>query len=122
MRIVRQHGVRIAAGTDNVRGSAPFAMMGKEAEYLVRFGLTPMQAIESVTRVGAEAIGAAARFGTVEGGKLADLILVDRDPCQDIGALQHVSWVMKEGVEIPIYPEWTCGAIRDGLVGAEGGA
>lgn len=122
MRIVRQHGVRIAAGTDNVRGSAPFAMMGKEAEYLVRFGLTPMQAIESVTRVGAEAIGAEARFGTVEVGKLADLILVDRDPSKDIGALQQVSWVMKEGVEIPIYPEWTCGAIRDGLVGAEGGA
>lgn len=58
----------------------------------------------------------------MEVGKLADLILVDRDPSKDIGALQQVLWVMKEGVEIPIYPEWTCGAIRDGLVGAEGGA
>ncbi|MDD5218947.1 MAG: amidohydrolase family protein [Candidatus Bipolaricaulis sp.] len=122
MRLVRKHGVRIAAGTDNVRGSAPFAMMGKEAEYLVRFGLTPMEAIESVTRVGAEAIGAEKRFGTVEVGKLADLILVDRDPIQDITALQHVSWVMKEGAEIPIYPEWTCGAVRDGLIGAGGRA
>jgi len=115
MDAVRRHGVKIAAGTDNVRDSAPFAMMAKEAEYLVRFGLSPMEAIESLTRIGAEAIGAEERFGTVQVGKLADLILVDRDPTSDITALQAVSWVMKEGAVVPIYPEWACGPIRDGL-------
>lgn len=116
MRIVREQGVRIAGGTDNVRGSAPFAMMAREAEYLVQSGLTPMEAVEAVTRVGAEAIGGEKLFGTVKVGKAADLILVDRDPTADIAALGEVSWVMKEGTVVPLYPEWRCGAVRDGLL------
>jgi imidazolonepropionase-like amidohydrolase len=117
MRIVREHKVRIAAGTDNVRASAPFVSMAEEAEYLVEFGLTPMEAIEAVTRVGAEAIGEEDRFGTVEPGKLADLILVDGDPLSEIAALKRVSWVMKEGVPVALHPEWRRRAVRDGLIG-----
>ena len=115
MRIVREQRVKIAAGTDNVRASAPFVAMAEEAGYLVEFGLTPMEAIEAVTRVGAEAIGAEDRFGTVVPGKLADLILVDGDPLAEIGALKQVSWVMKEGTPIPLYPEWQRRPVRDGL-------
>ena len=115
MRVVKKHRVRIAAGTDNVRASAPFVAMAEEAEYLVEFGLTPMEAIESVTRIGAEAIGAEDLFGTVEPGKSADLILVDGDPLDDITSLKRVSWVMKEGRPIALHSEWHRRAVRDGL-------
>jgi len=115
MRLMREHGVRIAAGTDNVRASAPFVAMADEAKYLVDFGLTPMEAIEAVTRVGAEAIGVEDQLGTVEAGKFADLILVDRDPLSDINVLKDVSWVMKGGCPIPQHPEWRTAAVRDGL-------
>jgi imidazolonepropionase-like amidohydrolase len=107
--------VRIAAGTDNVRSSSPFAVLAKEAPYLVRFGLSPMEAIESLTRHGAEAIGVEDDLGTIESGKLADLILVDRDPLSDVTALEEVSWVMKEGMVIPQHPEWIPRPVREGL-------
>lgn len=115
MKNAYRAGVRIAAGTDNVRSSSPFAVLAKEAPYLVRFGLSPMEAIESLTRRGAEAIGIENDLGTIEPGKLADLILVDRDPLADVTALEDVSWVMKEGMVIPRYPEWSPRPVREGL-------
>jgi len=115
MKIVRARDIRIAAGTDNVRASVPFAMLHKEIEYLTKYGLSPMEAIESATRMGAEAIGGQDDFGTVEAGKYADLIMVDRDPLKDITALGEVCWVMKEGNVIPLHPEWARRPIRDPL-------
>ena len=113
MEIVRARDIRIAAGTDNVRASVPFAMLHKEIEYLTQYGLSPTEAIESATRIGAEAIGGQNDFGTVQAGKFADLIMVDRDPIDDITALGEVCWVMKEGKVIPLHPEWTRRPIRD---------
>jgi len=113
MRACKEAGVRIAAGTDNVRASAPFAPLGREAPYLVRYGLSPMEAIESLTRKGAEVIGVENDLGTLEEGKLADLIMLDQDPVADVGALERVSWVMKDGVVIPLHPEWDLRAVRD---------
>jgi imidazolonepropionase-like amidohydrolase len=63
----------------------------------------------------ARAISAPGFLGTIEVGKAADLLLVDRDPVADITALGEVSWVMREGRVIPLHPEWRCGAVRDGL-------
>ena len=117
METVKRHGVRIAAGTDNVRASAPFAAMAYEAEYLVRYGLSPLEAIDSVTRAGAEAIGLASELGTVEPGKLADVFLVDGNPADEIGRLHDVAWVMKEGQPILRHPEWAVRPVRDGLGG-----
>jgi len=113
MAAAREAGVRIAAGTDNVRASAPFAPLAREAPYLVRYGLSPMEAIESLTRCGAEAIGVEDQVGTIEPGKLADLVLLDGDPLLDVGALEKVCWVMKDGMEIPLHPEWQLRAVRD---------
>ncbi len=115
MRHVREAGVRIAAGTDNVRSRSPFAVLAKEAPYLVRFGLTPMEAIESLTRVGAEAIGVTDDLGTVEVGKYADLILLERDPLEDVLALEEIAMVMKGGVVIPRHPEWEPRPVGQGL-------
>jgi imidazolonepropionase-like amidohydrolase len=74
-----------------------------------------MEAIESATRIGAEVLGLDDQLGTVETGKWADLILVDRDPLADIKALAGVAWVMQGGRVIPRSPEWDRRPIRDPL-------
>jgi imidazolonepropionase-like amidohydrolase len=57
-----------------------------------------MQAIVSATRISAEVLGWADRIGTIQPGKLADLIAVAQDPLQDVTALERVRFVMKDGV------------------------
>jgi imidazolonepropionase-like amidohydrolase len=102
---VLKRGIPIGAGSDMVSWQNIYAALPEEVAYLVHYGCTPMQAIEAATRVGAEALGQGDSLGTVETGKYADLILVDRDPLQDITALQEVSWVMKGGRRVPFAPE-----------------
>jgi len=93
-------GVKIVMGTD--AGGFPWTDPNlnetKEFKYYVDYGMTPMQAIQSGTSVGAEMLGWSDRLGTVEAGKLADLVAVTGDPLADIGELEHVRFVMKEGV------------------------
>jgi len=113
IELVRSKGIRIAAGTDFVMADRPWALLPEEMAYLTKLGLSNAEAIESATRVGAEVLGKADEFGTVEAGKLADLILVDRDPLVDITAMTEVSWVMKEGAIIPRSPEWVRRPIKD---------
>lgn len=113
IELVRSKGIRIAAGTDFVMADHPWALVPEEMAYLTKLGLSNMEAIESATRIGAEALGKADEFGTVEAGKLADLILVDRNPLQDITAMTDVSWVMKEGKVIPRSPEWARRPIKE---------
>jgi imidazolonepropionase-like amidohydrolase len=106
MELVRSKGVRIGAGTDDVFSETPFALLPEEMEWMTRYGMTNMEVIESATRVGAEALGVEHALGTVEAGKYADLILVGRDPLEDIAVFKDVSWVMKEGDVVPMSPEW----------------
>jgi imidazolonepropionase-like amidohydrolase len=93
-------GVKIVMGTD--AGGFPWTDPNlnevKEFKYYVDYGMTPMQAIRSGTTVGAEMLGWSDRLGSVEAGKLADLVAVSGDPLADIGELEHVRFVMKEGV------------------------
>jgi imidazolonepropionase-like amidohydrolase len=111
--LAREYGVRMAAGTDFVMSDFPWALLPEEMVYLTQLGLTPMEAIESATRIGAEALGLEKDLGTIEPGKWADLILVDANPLDDITALAHVSWVMKAGQVIPRSPEWDRRPIQD---------
>ncbi len=104
--LLLSRGIRLAAGTDNVIASEGFAVLHKELEMMTRMGLSNMQAIQAATKHGAEVIGAGDQFGTVQRGKFADLILVDRDPLEDITAMNEVSWVMKEGFIVPMLPLW----------------
>jgi len=113
MRLVREHGVTIAAGTDFVLADQPWCLLPEEAEWLVRLGLSPHEAIVAATRGGARSLGMEDRLGTIEPGKWADLILVDRDPTEEIAALKDVSWVMQDGRAIPRSPEWDRRPIRD---------
>jgi imidazolonepropionase-like amidohydrolase len=86
-------GVRFACGTDSVHGRMPF-----ELQTLVRFGVSPQDALLAGTRWGAEACRVNGEVGTLEVGKRADLIAVDGDPLKDVAALERVSLVMKDGV------------------------
>ena len=87
--------MKIAAGSD-FGGYAQSENAG-EIEALHRAGMTPMQAIQAATRVGAELLGWQDRIGTVEPGKLADLVAVPGDPLADLSALRRVQFVMLGG-------------------------
>lgn len=90
-------GIKIVLGTD--AGGFPWTEVNeaKEFEYYVDYGMTPIQAIRSATVVPAEMLGWSDRLGTIEAGKLADIVAVPGDPLSDIKELQHVKFVMKEG-------------------------
>jgi imidazolonepropionase-like amidohydrolase len=113
MKLVRSKKVRIGTGTDNVFGDQMFAMLPEEIEWMTHYGMSNMEAIESATRIGAEAIGVEKSLGTVEAGKFADMIIVSEDPLKDITALKRVGWVMKGGETIPQHPEWRRRPIQD---------
>jgi imidazolonepropionase-like amidohydrolase len=113
MKLVRSKKMRIGTGTDNVFGDQMFAMLPEEIEWMTHYGMSNMEAIESATRIGAEAIGVEKSLGTVEAGKFADMIIVSEDPLKDITALKRVGWVMKGGEMIPQHPEWRRRPIQD---------
>jgi imidazolonepropionase-like amidohydrolase len=89
-------GVRIAYGTD-AGGYAWTENQAKELSYMVRYGMTPMQAIQSATTVAAALLDQEKDLGAVEAGKLADIVAVAGDPLQDISELERVRFVMKGG-------------------------
>jgi imidazolonepropionase-like amidohydrolase len=94
-------GVKVASGTD---AGTPFNRHGdnaKELELMVDAGLTPMDAIVCTTKNGAEVCGLSKRLGTIETGKLADIIVVNGDPSKEIRLLQNkqnIMLVMKDGI------------------------
>ena len=90
-------GVKISYGTD-AGGYAWTENQAKEFAYMVRYGMTPMQAIQSATSVAAALLGQEANFGSVEAGRFADIVAVKGDPLADISELERVSFVMKRGV------------------------
>ena len=90
-------GVKIALGTDAGGFAWDEINEAKEFDYMVRYGMTPMQSILAGTRVAAELLDMGDRIGTVEAGKLADLVAVPGDPLEDITAMERVSFVMKDG-------------------------
>jgi imidazolonepropionase-like amidohydrolase len=95
VQMARDIGIRIATGTDPVP-SQPKVMV-RECECLLGAGLAPMEVLIAATRTGAELLGMQDHLGTVEEGKIADLIVVDGNPMDDMKALESVRWVMQEG-------------------------
>jgi len=94
-RKAAQAGVKIAFGTD--AGVYPHGWNAKQFAYMVRYGLSAMQAIQSATVNAADLIGWGDRVGSLEPGKFADLIAVQGNPATDVTLLEHVQFVMKGG-------------------------
>jgi len=88
-------GVKMAFGTD--AGVCPYGTSGKQFAFMVKYGMTPMQAIQAATSNAADLLGHANEVGSIKAGKYADLIAVNGDPLKDISLLERVEFVMKEG-------------------------
>jgi imidazolonepropionase-like amidohydrolase len=98
-------GAKMAFGTD--AGVYPHGDNARQFYYIVKYGMTPAQAIRAATSNAADLIGMAKDVGTIEAGKYADIIAVDDDPFTDIRSLERVSFVMKGGV---VYKDTHAGA------------
>jgi imidazolonepropionase-like amidohydrolase len=88
-------GVKIAFGTDSA--VEPHGLDAREFALMVNNGMTPFQALLAATRNAADLLGLADKIGTLEPGKLADLVAVPGDPLQDIRQTEKVSFVMQGG-------------------------
>ncbi len=90
-------GVKIAFGTD-AGGFDWKVNPAKEFSSMVKFGMTPAQAIHSATVTASELLGMQDKIGTLEPGKLADIVAVPGDPLADVSILEKVDFVMKGGM------------------------
>jgi imidazolonepropionase-like amidohydrolase len=88
-------GVKMTFGTD--AGVCPHGINARQFAFMVKYGMTPMQAIQSATVNAADLIGHPELFGSITAGKSADIIAVSGDPLADIRELERVRFVMKEG-------------------------
>ncbi|MBI4280489.1 MAG: amidohydrolase family protein [Armatimonadetes bacterium] len=89
----RRIGVKVAVGGDTYHADP-----GVEMAALVKAGFTPMEAVQAVTRNGADLCGVLDQAGTIEAGKRADIIAVEGNPLDDVRAVRNVRWVMQDGV------------------------
>jgi imidazolonepropionase-like amidohydrolase len=88
-------GVKLSFGTD--AGVCPYDRSVKQFAFMVKYGMTPMQAIQSATTAAADLLGHSDVVGSIAPGRYADVIAVAGDPLQDISVLEHVQFVMKDG-------------------------
>ncbi len=95
MALAVRKGVKVVVGTDYVGWQPDYS--AREFAELIKLGMTPMQAIQSGTKVNAELLGKENELGTIEPDKLADIIAVKGDPLKDITELQRVKFVMIGG-------------------------
>lgn len=91
-----REGVKVALGTD--AGVYPHGLNAGEFWSMVELGLTPVQALQAGTVNAADLLGWSDRIGSIESGKFADIVAVSGDPLADVKILQHINFVMKDGV------------------------
>jgi imidazolonepropionase-like amidohydrolase len=93
-------GVRISYGTDS--GVYPHGDNARQFSYMVKYGMTPLQALQSATIVSAQLLGKEKEIGSIAVGKSADLVAVQCDPLQDIECLRKVRGVVKAGQAVSL--------------------
>jgi imidazolonepropionase-like amidohydrolase len=89
-------GVKMAFGTDS--GVCPHGTSGKQFAYMVKYGMSPMEAIQSATTSAARLLGRSDSLGAVKPGHYADIVAVPGDPLSNVRLLENVRFVMKGGV------------------------
>ncbi len=92
-------GVRIALGSD--AGVFPHGTQGREFVLMVENGMTPMASLQAGTRNAAELLGVLDEVGTIETGKVADLVAVPGNPLEDIEVVTRPAFVMHQGRVVP---------------------
>jgi imidazolonepropionase-like amidohydrolase len=93
-------GVRLSLGTDSgASGTFHADCAWRTMDMMVRAGIPPIEVIGMATRVSAENIGMGSKLGTIAPGKLADIIVVDGNPLRSMRELNHILYVLKEGVQ-----------------------
>lgn len=97
IRLAHEMGVKIGLGNDSGMPLSPHGSILEEIRLLIQAGLSMDEALGTATRVAAEIIRLQDKIGTIEAGKLADIIAIDGDPLSDYQSLANVAWVMKEG-------------------------
>jgi len=90
-------GIKIAYGTD-IGGYSWDEPEAKDFEYMVKYGMSNVQALQSATTVAAQLLDMEGKIGELKAGAFADIIAVKQDPLKDIKALENVQWVMKDGI------------------------
>ncbi|MGP0017306.1 MAG: amidohydrolase family protein [Candidatus Sulfotelmatobacter sp.] len=88
-------GVKMSFGTD--AGVCAYGTSGKQFAFMVKYGMTPMQAIQAATSNAADLLGHSSEVGSLKPGKYADIVAVAGDPLSDIRLLEDVKFVMKDG-------------------------
>ncbi|HKW32642.1 MAG TPA: amidohydrolase family protein [Candidatus Acidoferrum sp.] len=88
-------GVKMSFGTD--AGVCPHGINARQFAFMVKYGMTPLQAIQSATVSAADLVGKSALLGSIQPGKYADVIAVSGNPLEDVRLLENVKFVMKEG-------------------------
>ena len=88
-------GLKLAFGTD--AGVCDYGTAGKQFAFMVKYGMTAMQAIQAATSSAAELLGRSDQIGSIKKGKYADVIAVAGDPLKNVSLLENVQFVMKDG-------------------------
>ena len=99
---LHQLGVKLLPGSDTAWYWYPVGKYVAELDALVHAGLKPIETLMLATLETAKAIGEAARIGSIEPGKLADLVVVDGDPSIDVNALWDVRHVFQNGIRVDL--------------------
>jgi imidazolonepropionase-like amidohydrolase/ketosteroid isomerase-like protein len=105
-KLLFDRGVNLTVGTDTPNPwAAPGTSFHREMELYAQAGIPPLQVLRLATQAGAKALGIEADVGTVQQGKIADLVLLDADPLADIRNTRRISWVMQSGKILQKFPD-----------------
>lgn len=101
----RELGVKVAIGTDAAHRFFHAADGVLEMEYFAALGFSPLEIVTAATKTAAEGLGVGDRLGTLEAGKLADVLVVDGDPAEDVGILRdkrRIVQMLQAGRDVPL--------------------
>ena len=105
-KLLYDRGVNLTIGTDTPNPwTAPGTSFHREMELFAQAGIPPLQILRLGTQAGAKALGIDAEVGTIQQGKIADLVLLDADPLASISNTRRIAWVMQSGKLLQKFPD-----------------